>query len=64
MSKTIYLGEVYRDTISITKLAIENGLIKESKDVIPFIESTYDKLLKVREASEPYDQASQIADRF
>lgn len=57
MSKEeIYLGEVYREAVAMTKLEIEAGNLSDSESVTSFLDSVYSKLKDLRGKSVPFDE--------
>lgn len=52
----VYLGEVYREAVSMTKAEIEAGNLADADAVIDFMDRVYEKLKDMRGKSVPFDE--------
>lgn len=53
---SVYKGEVYRDTVALTKAALEGGILRNADEVKTFIAETFDQLCDTRGEAVPYDE--------
>lgn len=55
-SGEIYLGQVYENTVALTKAAIEAGKLDDAQSVLDFIDAVHAKLKDLRGSAVPYDE--------
>lgn len=61
-AKVVYKGEVYRDTVAITKAAAEAGSLTDADSACSFIDAVFAKLCDIRGEAVPYDEFAVYGD--
>ena len=56
IDKSVYKGEVYRDTVKLTAAALEGGILRSADEVSSFIADTFKQLCETRGEAVPYDE--------